>query len=142
MSSIRVCFFVVLGILPGNMLAGMVGWWRLDGDCLDSSSERNHGQLVGDGVFDTDVPEAIRHGKSLLLSGQEFIKVPNSLELSLKTELSISAWVKPLSNNGWHGIVAKGPKWGNWDGAPGNYEFRIDDETRNPSFFHQQEIFQ
>jgi hypothetical protein len=66
--------------------AGPIGYWKLQGDCKDSSGFGNH---------------AINHGVDLSAAGgarfqgiDQFIEVPSSDELKLgKQDLSVSVWV-------------------------------------------------
>ncbi len=134
----RVCVLAsVLITTADSCRAEMVGWWRFESDALDSSSFSHHGRLVGDATFDHDTPDSAAGGRSLRLGGQGFIRVEHRPELTLETALSIALWVKPAQDEGWHGLVSKAPKWGNWDGAAGNYEFRIEHESRILVFLHQ-----
>ena len=133
------CFGIsaLLALCSLGVKADLVGRWRLDGDCLDSSSYAQHGRLIGEAVFDSDVPVAIGGGQSLRLSGDGFVRIEHASHLSLSSSLSIAVWVKPIAGKGWDGILSKAPKWGNWAGASGNYELRIENETRNLNFLHQ-----
>ena len=130
-------FYLALTVGPSLVRADLVGWWKLDGNGLDSSMFAQHGQLVGEADFELDVPPIMGQGQSLRLSGDGFLRVDHAPHLSLPVSLSIAAWVKPVLSEGWDGIVSKAPKWGNWAGASGNYELRIENETRSLSFLHQ-----
>jgi hypothetical protein len=67
---------------------GLIGYWKLRGDCLDSSGLGNNG--VNHGV---DLKEGKFSGRG------EYIEVPNSPSLQLGVgDISISAWVNAAPN--------------------------------------------
>ena len=63
-------FFVLLVFpVPVGVQAELVGYWDFEMSAGDVSGNQVHGQLVGDTVFDTDVPSGIRSTHSILLDG-------------------------------------------------------------------------
>ena len=73
---------------PANPLRG---WWKLDGDALDSSTYANHASLVGGPTF-----VAGRVGSALSLNGtSQYATVPDANSLDLTTGMTLSAWIRP-----------------------------------------------
>ena len=72
MYPILVVFMLSLGlpgVTYGGKLAGLVGWWKFDGDLQDSSGLDNHGIAGGDPTF---VPG--KHGSDALnLDGSDWV---------------------------------------------------------------------
>ncbi|MCA9171141.1 MAG: PEP-CTERM sorting domain-containing protein [Planctomycetales bacterium] len=69
---IRGVFFTALLVLMSNSMASadLIGYWPLDGDATDLSSNGLDGEAIGDLSFVDDVPGALGSGKSLLLNTQ------------------------------------------------------------------------
>lgn len=85
---------------------GLVGWWRFEGNSLDSSDYNNHGTAYGENYS----PGVI--GNAYAFDGStSYIECGNDSSLSSLDGLTISAWVKTDSFYG--GIVVKGQE-GNW----------------------------
>ncbi len=106
--------------LPAN---GLVGWWPLSGNAIDSSGNTNNGSTYnvsfGNDRFGTPNKAAYFNGSS------SYIEVPNSSSLSLSSAYSISLWFKAaqwsfLSPIDEHALVSKIVD-GNWYGG---YEIR------------------
>ncbi|MHB1458144.1 MAG: LamG domain-containing protein [Armatimonadota bacterium] len=79
----------------------LVGYWKLQGDCIDYSGAGNNGVNHGADLSNTD--GAIFDGKNA------FISVPNSKSLRFdKGDFTISAWVKCKPGAGYTGdIISK-----------------------------------
>lgn len=73
---------------------GLVGYWKLAGDCKDYSGNDNHGTCHGV-LLDGAGPDGTR-GQAALFNGRDsYIEVPHSSSLDFGTDdLSISLWVK------------------------------------------------
>ena len=119
--------------------ADLIGLWSFDGDAADASGNDNHGEFVNGAALDDDVPEALAGGRSLKLEGgAQHVLVPHDTSLDITGEISISAWVKPVGEAGWDGVLAKNPSDGSADNHAGNYELRIDNGSRVLHFLYQR----
>ncbi|MHC4426045.1 MAG: sugar-binding protein, partial [Planctomycetota bacterium] len=75
-------------------LAGLIGWWKFDGDANDSSGNANHGTENGDPSY-----VAGKFGQAISFDGDgDRVEVPATVAdnpaLYLSTSISASAWVK------------------------------------------------
>lgn len=86
--------------------AGLVGWWRFDGDCKDSSGNGNDG--VGVGVeFVAD-----RHGnpdRAGAFNGNQYVRVPNTPSIkAIDNSITMSAWFRSrLDKTAWIPLLCK-----------------------------------
>ena len=102
----------------------LVGLWRFEGNAEDSSGLENHGDFVDGASLSNDVPAALGGGESLSLTGGgQHVLVPDAPSLTLESEITIAAWVKP-AGSGWGAILAKNPSDGGLANHAGNYELR------------------
>jgi hypothetical protein len=109
-------FVLTLGlVLTGAAKADLIGFWKLDGDLLDSSGLDNNGTadvdpnfvegkiggaLDNDGTADVD-PNFVE-GKisgALELDGDEFIVIDAVADDITGNDITLSAWVKTTDNN-------------------------------------------
>lgn len=86
---------------------GQVGYWRFDGNTLDSSG------LANDGIFFGSTPNYVAgmSGQALELNGSsDFVRVANAPSLNPTDAMSLVAWVKPrtFSGSGSDPIIDKG----------------------------------
>jgi hypothetical protein len=51
--------------------------------------------------------------------------------------MTIAAWVRPVGNIGWDGVLAKNPSNGGATNHAGNYELRIENGSRQPTFLYE-----
>jgi hypothetical protein len=74
--------------------AGLVGYWKLAGDCKDSSGQGNHG--VNHGVIFSNAAPDAGSGSTAGFDGlNHYIEVPDSPSLQFGTDdFSVSVWVK------------------------------------------------
>jgi hypothetical protein len=81
---------VIAGEPASHISDGLIGFWKLAGDCKDSSVKKNHG--INRGV----VFEKTGRGLAARFDGNEsYIEVPNNAVLNPGTnDFSISVWVK------------------------------------------------
>ena len=94
--------------------AGLVGWWAGEGNANDSFG-MNDGTLQGGVSFGGgEVGQAFNFDG---VSGT--VVVPDAPSLRLTSQLTIEAWIKPVSTNGGQSIVAK------VGGASGNYGYQF-----------------
>ncbi|UCG55793.1 MAG: discoidin domain-containing protein [Phycisphaerales bacterium] len=73
---------------PGG--AGLVGWWKCDGDMQDSSGSGNHGTVVGDPIFVTGM---VGSG-ALELSDEDYVTMDGVADDMTSGDMSMGAWVK------------------------------------------------
>jgi hypothetical protein len=103
---------------------GLVGWWKLDGNALDSSGNNNNGTLTNftfDGT--TNGWTAGKFGQGLRFNGTSNYVSPSSVSsITALGQFSYSVWVYPTaisqhsySGGGWGGSIVGG----SIDGASG-----------------------
>lgn len=103
-------FVLVVGSVGFHAAAqscdGQVGWWRFDGNVLDSSG------LGNDGTFFGGSPNFVagKNGLALELDGlNDFVRVANTAALNPSSAISLVAWarVRPFSGSGSDPIIDK-----------------------------------
>ena len=62
-------YLLLVFSVPDDAQAELIGYWDFDLSADDRSGNQVHGQLVGDAVFDTDVPPGVSSTHSILLDG-------------------------------------------------------------------------
>lgn len=129
------CF---LAVFAPSIRAELVGYWKFDGDLQDSSDKENHGSLEGSAALGDNTPAALGSGQSLQLDGSGYVLVEHSESLNLEETLTFTAWIKPVGNMGWDGILAKNPSAESLSNHAGNYEWRIHAGNRRLEFLTQQ----
>ncbi|MCC6127372.1 MAG: LamG domain-containing protein [Pirellulales bacterium] len=73
---------------------GLIGHWKLQGDCQDYSGKGNHG--AGRNVSFADGPDGSARGAASFNGRDGWIEVPDNASLHLGTkDFSIGVWVKP-----------------------------------------------
>jgi hypothetical protein len=138
MKSIPVVLAMAL-FLSTSSEAGVIGLWRFDGNTNDTSGKANHGSLMNGASLSSDVPSVLAGGQSLSLAGgNQHVLVPHNSSLDITSSITISAWVKPVGNVGWDGVLAKNPSDGSVNNHAGNYELRIENGNRRPHFLYQR----
>ena len=79
---------------PAEPASGLVGHWKLQGDCRDSSSNGNHGS--GRNVTFGPGPDNATRGAAPFNGRDSWIEVPNAVSLRLgNDDFSFSVWIKP-----------------------------------------------
>jgi hypothetical protein len=82
---------LVLGVFLASIgnAANLVGWWKLDGDLLDSSGLGNHGTRGGD-------PEFVNGwlGQAVFLDGDDYVTMDGVAGDVVGNDITMSAWVK------------------------------------------------
>jgi len=85
---------LLLGLVLSSVVSaaepGLVGWWKFDGDFLDSSGLNNHGTRGGNPTF---IPGRIGSG-ALNLDGNDYVVIDRVVNDIKSTNLSLSIWVK------------------------------------------------
>jgi hypothetical protein len=120
--------------------ADLVGHWTFDGTLNDATANANNGSFAGAPLptYSGDTPAALGGGQSLLFGGATgHVLVPDSNSLDMDSAVTIAAWVKPNGNVAWDGIVAKSPSVGSLSNHAGNYELRLENGNRTPTFHFQ-----
>jgi hypothetical protein len=126
-------------LLATSSEAGLIGLWRFNGNTNDASGNANHGSLTNGASLSSDVPGVLAGGQSLSLAGgNQHVLVPHNSSLDITSSMTISAWVKPVGNVGFDGVLAKNPSNGSMSNHAGNYELRIENGTRRPHFLYQR----
>ncbi len=118
--------------------ADLVGHWTFNGDYEDRSGMENHGMPEGGAALSSQIPEALGSGQSLELDGTGHVLVPHSSSLDLEDAMTLAAWVRPVGNVGWDGIVAKNPSPDSTPNQAGNFEVRLNASNRRLEFLCQQ----
>lgn len=73
---------------------GLAGYWNFDGNTEDQSGQGNHGQVFGP-VYSDDAPPQIGQGQILWFDGvDDYVLVPDALELRIGSEFALSLWIK------------------------------------------------
>ena len=128
--------FVLALLFTTGSSATMVAHYRFDGNFKDSTHFRNHGTPKNGASLVEDAPTGT--GQSLMLGGsQQHVFVPHHGSLNMTRSMTIAAWIKPWGV-GWEGIVAKNPSNGSSNNHVGNYSLRLDRDTNQLHFLHQQ----
>jgi hypothetical protein len=137
MKSLIAMLFVAVLAVP--TYADLLGYWRFDGNTNDSSGNGNDGELMNGASLSGDIPAVFTAGQSLLLAGgNQHVLVPHDPSLDVTSRMTITAWVKPVGNAGWDGVLAKNPSDGSNANHAGNYELRIENVSRQPHFLYQR----
>ncbi len=98
---------VLVGQASAQTCTGQVGWWRFDGDTLDSSGLNN------DAVFFGSTPNYVAgvSGQALRLDGfSDFVRVANSASLNPSGALTLAGWanIRSYSGSGNDPVIDKG----------------------------------
>lgn len=72
---------------------GLLGWWPLDGNAIDSSTNQNHG------VVDGATPAKDRFGQSYKAFEFDGIDDEINFEVEQKLNFSVSVWHKPIDKD-------------------------------------------
>ena len=95
----------------------LVGWWKLDGDALDSSGE-NDGEVLGGAILTTDRFNVADN--AYYFDGvNDYIDVGTDASLGIRTDLTIALWVKTSDSGAYKQLVSKNV------GTIGSYLFSI-----------------
>jgi hypothetical protein len=130
-----VSFVLVLSI-AGNASADLVAHWKLDegsgNTVYDSSTSGNDGTLQGNPAW---VTGKIGSGAISFDNTDDIVIVGDNPSLDIEDALTISLWVNTLDVVTPNHMVTKQPSGTAPDNYPGNYEFRVKDNTIQ--FLHQ-----
>jgi hypothetical protein len=134
--------FVTPATASAGVFDSLSGWWPMyegGGQTIhDLSGNGNHGQLGSSAGADDNDPTWIRgwlFGSGLRFDGNDFVRVPNSPELSSQ-QLTVSAWVRAAQTPGtWRYVLGKGAancdssSYGLYTGYHGGLSFYVKDTT-------------
>ena len=138
MNHLRALAMALALTAPPALQAGLVGHWTFNGTFEDSSGEGNHGTPRGGAVLSDEIPAALGSGRSLELDGTGYVEVPHAASLDLPDTMTLAAWIRPVGNVGWDGIVAKNPGTDSNPNHAGNFEIRLNAGNRRLEFLCQQ----
>ncbi len=86
---------------PAPVPAGLISWWRAEGNALDNAGT-NHGVLTNGATFATG-----QVGQTFALDGaNDYVQVPDSQSLR-PASVTLEAWVKFFATNGIRVIIGK-----------------------------------
>jgi len=126
---------LVLGLTASLFGAGLLGHWTFDegaGDVAQDSSGNNNGALQGNPawVAGSSGGTAVNFDDS-----DDIIIIEDNPSLDIEDALTISLWVNTANVVSPNHMVTKQPSGTAPDNYPGNYEFRVKDNTIQ--FLHQ-----
>src|SRR2546423_8095254 len=98
--------------------AGMVSWWKAEGDANDSQ-DSNNGTLQSGVTF-----AAGEVGQAFSFDGTGGVRVPDANNLEVTTEFTLDAWVNAADLSDLPLIFSK------FVGGNGSYELELDDDGR------------
>jgi len=140
MKLINLCSFILVispafaNVANAHEKPNLIGWWKFDGDLLDSSGRGNDGTAIGDPIF-----VAGKVGtNALALNGDDYVTIDCIADDVMNNDIALSGWIKTtdlygfwLSSNGSPGGNVNKALWGIlngqatvYDGANCNYECR------------------
>ncbi len=86
---------IVAPVDPGS--GSIVANYKMDGDTQDSSGKNNHGEVLGDGLFDNGVV-----GTALAFNGTNtYVDLPIGAGISSRKDVTISSYVNVTGVNAW-----------------------------------------
>ena len=106
------CIFILMMACSAwaqDIESGLEGWWKLDGDALDSSGNEHHGTLVGDAHF---IEDGV-YGGSLSLDGSgDYVTITGYKGVlanadGVQQPFTVAAWVR-TTNSGDRTIASWG----------------------------------
>ena len=80
-------------VVPVAAPAGLVGWWRAEGDADDVRGS-HHGKLVGEVSY---APGQVGRGFHFPPTGDNRVEVAGTPDLDLTTAVTLEAWINPTS---------------------------------------------
>jgi hypothetical protein len=91
------------GVCQPPVPAGLVAWWRAEGDGADAVAG-NHATAVGTVGYGTG-----RSGQGFVLDGSGYLEVPDAPALDLADSFSLDFWFEPRSLDAWwfEGLIGK-----------------------------------
>jgi hypothetical protein len=102
----------------------LVGWWKFDegsGTIVYDSAHNNNGTVYGAAWTTGRIIGALNFDGS-----NDYVEIPDSDDsLDITSQMTITAWIKPMNNEWAYCIAAKQPSGSATDDSPGNYEFLV-----------------
>jgi hypothetical protein len=89
----------ILVLANGTNAADLVGWWKFDGDALDSSGLGNDGTLAGD-------PEFVVGwlGQAVYLDGDDYVTMNGVADDVTSNNFTMNAWVNTTDSGDWFSV--------------------------------------
>ncbi len=77
--------------------AALIGYWKLDGDTLDSSGLENHGTAVGNTIFEDG-----NFKQAMYFDGNgDYLVIDSVADDFTNDDLTLSAWLKTAGTGVW-----------------------------------------
>jgi serine/threonine protein kinase len=108
------------------MPAGLVGWWRGEGNALDEVGS-NNGVMLNRVGFDQGVV-----GQAFRFDGIGYVEVPDNPTLRFTDALTVECWARRLKTPEVHILLEKG---GDWTGGQTDFEVALNDIYSGGSHF-------
>ena len=94
-SFVLVLSLVLTSVANAAEKSYLIGWWKFDGDTLDSSGSDNHGNAEGNPTF-----VAGKVGSNALdLDGDDWVEIDSVADDMMSNEVTLSAWVKTANSS-------------------------------------------
>ncbi|MDE1851197.1 MAG: hypothetical protein KGH69_00725 [Candidatus Micrarchaeota archaeon] len=87
---------------PSVFQGGLTGWWPLNGDTVDYSSQHNNGSIGGNLAF-VSIPTQLQTSiinntqAASLIGTNSYVQIPSSNSLNPSNSLTVLAWVNPAA---------------------------------------------
>lgn len=100
------CLLADASSTAGGSSGKIVGWWKLNGNTVDSSGQSNHA-TVSANVTSAPGQSGLANGAYSFNGTNSQIAIPSQESLTPSAALTVSAWAKPNTATGLRGIVSK-----------------------------------
>ncbi|HHE76850.1 MAG TPA: LamG domain-containing protein [Candidatus Parcubacteria bacterium] len=128
--------------LTNKLTDGLVGYWSFDGSTINGTTVQDLSGNGNDGTIHGATPTIGKVGQALSFDGvDDYVDCGNDESLNITDEITVSAWVKPVStNSNWPTVVAK------WSGNSyyelytlgiQNYKLQAEVTTNNGNFYRE-----
>jgi hypothetical protein len=131
---ITILFAVALGLNLSAQVpdyvpsAGLVGWWGLDGDAIDSGTLENHGAMYG--PVGTTNRDAEDFGAVFFDGIDDHIVIPDAPSLQITGDLTISIWYLTSGPSGNYMTFLTKRSGGQWPYSFGTSHFMAAEDVR------------
>lgn len=121
---------LVVSMVAAPAMAGLVGYWNLDDNMTDQSTNTNNGTPVGDPHYDASVPAAIGSGTSIALDGDDAVDLGAATELDFGlTSWTVSGWMRTTMAGS--GDLNKGTLFANGGDQTGGHRYALNNGEAN-----------
>jgi hypothetical protein len=107
-SSILVMSLVSMSVVIADGKPNLIGWWKFDGDTLDSSGRGNDGTAIGDPIFIAGEVGPY----ALYLDGDDYVTIDCIADDVTSNDIALSGWIKTTDLHGFW-LSSNGPPGGN-----------------------------